>query len=93
MDLVDIQKYAAWKAAEISKALREGRQPTSGGAQMTPFAEDLSQGTGRESSPERESDFPAVPGSPGAKGYQDFPTARSGAAYWPEPLPKQSRFY
>jgi len=31
-DLVDMQKYAAWKAADINKALREGRQPTPGSA-------------------------------------------------------------
>ncbi len=29
-DLVDMQKYAAWKAADINKALRAGRQPTPG---------------------------------------------------------------
>ena len=92
VDLVDIQKYAAWKAAEISKALREGRQPTSGGAQMTPFAEDLSQGTERESSPEREIDFPAVPGSPGAKDNQELPTTRAGVHHGPYPYLGSSRF-
>ena len=29
-DLVDMQRYAAWKAADIRKALREGRTPTPG---------------------------------------------------------------
>ena len=29
-DLIDMQRYAAWKAADIRKALREGRQPTAG---------------------------------------------------------------
>lgn len=29
-DLADVQRYAAWKAADIGKALREGRQPTPG---------------------------------------------------------------
>lgn len=29
-DLVDMQRYAAWKAADIRKALREGRSPTPG---------------------------------------------------------------
>ena len=29
-DLIDMQKYAAWKAADINKALREGRQPMPG---------------------------------------------------------------
>ena len=29
-DLVDMQRYAAWKAADIRKAIREGRQPTAG---------------------------------------------------------------
>ncbi|BDA46061.1 probable vacuolar protein sorting-associated protein VTA1 homolog at N-terminal half [Coccomyxa sp. Obi] len=29
-DLVDMQRYAAWKAADIRKALREGRPPTAG---------------------------------------------------------------
>ena len=29
-DLVDMQRYAAWKAADIRKALREGRPPTPG---------------------------------------------------------------
>jgi len=31
-DLVDMQKYAAWKATDIRKALREGRAPTAGPA-------------------------------------------------------------
>lgn len=29
-DLAEVQRYAAWKAADIGKALREGRQPTPG---------------------------------------------------------------
>lgn len=29
-DLIDMQRYAAWKAADIRKALREGRTPTPG---------------------------------------------------------------
>lgn len=29
-DLVEMQRYAAWKAADIRKALREGRTPTPG---------------------------------------------------------------
>ena len=29
-DLVDLQRYAAWKAADIRKAIREGRTPTPG---------------------------------------------------------------
>lgn len=29
-DLADMQRYAAWKAADIRKALREGRTPTAG---------------------------------------------------------------
>jgi vacuolar protein sorting-associated protein VTA1 len=29
-DLADMQRYAAWKAADIRKALREGRTPTPG---------------------------------------------------------------
>lgn len=29
-DLLDMQRYAAWKAADIRKAIREGRKPTAG---------------------------------------------------------------
>ncbi len=29
-DLIDMQRYAAWKAGDIRKALREGRTPTAG---------------------------------------------------------------
>lgn len=29
-ETVEVQRYAAWKAADISKALREGRTPTAG---------------------------------------------------------------
>ena len=29
-DLADMQRYAAWKAADIRKAIREGRAPTAG---------------------------------------------------------------
>lgn len=36
MDLVDVQRYAAWKAADIRKALREGRQPTPGNGNAAP---------------------------------------------------------
>jgi len=35
-DLVDVQRYAAWKAADIRKALREGRQPTPGNGNAAP---------------------------------------------------------
>lgn len=35
-DLVDLQRYAAWKAADIRKALREGRQPTPGNGDAAP---------------------------------------------------------
>ena len=38
-DLVEMQRYAAWKAADIRKALREGRTPTPGG-----FGDDLTAG-------------------------------------------------
>jgi hypothetical protein len=33
---VDLQRYAAWKAADIRKALREGRQPTPGNGNAAP---------------------------------------------------------
>ena len=29
-ETLEVQRYAAWKAADISKALREGRTPTAG---------------------------------------------------------------
>ena len=29
-DLIEMQRYAAWKAADIRKAIREGRTPTAG---------------------------------------------------------------
>lgn len=35
-DLVDMQRYAAWKAADIRKALREGRQPMPGNGNAAP---------------------------------------------------------
>ena len=31
-----MQRYAAWKAADIRKALREGRQPTPGNGDADP---------------------------------------------------------
>lgn len=39
-ELADMQKYAAWKAADISIALREGRTPTPGNGNAA--ASDLS---------------------------------------------------
>ena len=33
---MDLQRYAAWKAADIRKALREGRQPTPGNGNAAP---------------------------------------------------------
>lgn len=35
-DLVDMQRYAAWKAADIRKALREGRKPMPGNGNAAP---------------------------------------------------------
>lgn len=35
-ELEDMQKYAAWKAADINKALREGRTPTPGNGDAAP---------------------------------------------------------
>lgn len=37
-----MQRYAAWKAADIRKALRQGRQPTPGNGNAAP--EDLLPG-------------------------------------------------
>ena len=38
-DLIDMQRYAAWKAADIRKALREGRTPTAGAPASAESAE------------------------------------------------------
>lgn len=38
-DLIDMQRYAAWKAADIRKALREGRTPTAGPSESAANAE------------------------------------------------------
>lgn len=62
-DLVDMQKYAAWKATDIRKALREGRTPTAGPAADSADAK-------AEADLQAEADLlddlglPAVPGRP-----------------------------
>lgn len=54
-DLIDMQRYAAWKAADIRKALREGRTPTAGAPANAASAEqDLLDELG----------LPSVPGKP-----------------------------
>ncbi|XP_078433071.1 hydroxyproline-rich glycoprotein family protein [Wolffia australiana] len=66
-DIEQKQKYAAWKAADIRKALKEGRKPEpgppGGGSENLPFPQttatnDLDETQKRESSP---------PKSPGAR--------------------------
>ena len=37
--MIDMQRYAAWKAADIRKALREGRTPTAGAPASAASAE------------------------------------------------------
>jgi len=44
-DLVDMQRYAAWKAADIRKALREGRTPTPGAPGDELAADSSTSGT------------------------------------------------
>ena len=44
-DLVDMQRYAAWKAADIRKALREGRTPTPGAPGDDLTAGNIASGT------------------------------------------------
>ena len=42
---MDMQRYAAWKAADIRKALREGRTPTPGAPGDDLSAEGTASGT------------------------------------------------
>lgn len=68
-DLVDMQRYAAWKAADIRKALREGRTPTPGAP-----GDDLSansaasgdMGMPSVSQSQNGNDMPGAPGRAGA---------------------------
>ena len=58
-DLIDMQRYAAWKAGDIRKALREGRTPTAGAPASAANAEqDLLDELG----------LPSVPGKHLLKG-------------------------
>ena len=58
-----MQKYAAWKAADINKALREGRQPTPGSSSSPVVAEaDLdAQPPEPRSAAEPDFAFPSAP--------------------------------
>ena len=74
-DLVDMQKYAAWKAADINKALRAGRQPTPGSSSSPIVADATHNALPSEphsavesdfafpSAPAKEVDAPAFPGN------------------------------
>ena len=62
-DLVDMQKYAAWKAADINKALREGRQPAPGSSSSPPLAGVAPDAAPPEPRPSAEPDF-AFPSAP-----------------------------
>ncbi|KAL3144902.1 hypothetical protein ABBQ32_003413 [Trebouxia sp. C0010 RCD-2024] len=64
-DLVDMQRYAAWKAADIRKALREGRSPTPGApggdvptASTITISGDMG-GPSSASQPQNEADMPS----------------------------------
>ncbi|DBB04697.1 TPA: hypothetical protein ACH3X1_012751 [Trebouxia sp. C0004] len=64
-DLVDMQRYAAWKAADIRKALREGRTSTPGAPGDDPSA--ISAASGDMGMPsvsqsQNGNDMPAAPG-------------------------------
>lgn len=51
-DLIDMQRYAAWKAGDIRKALREGRSPTAGApASVTDAEQELLDELGLPSVP------------------------------------------
>lgn len=50
-DLQEMQRYAAWKAADIRKALREGRAPTPGApGDEVPAASDVAGSASGENS-------------------------------------------
>ncbi len=72
-DLVDKQRYAAWRAAEISKAVREGRPAL---PPSTPKEEDLPAAHGGGARPPADDDLlPAWGGSRAAEG--EMPPAYS----------------
>jgi hypothetical protein len=77
-DLIDMQKYAAWKAADINKALREGRQPMPGNSSSPPTAAADSDAAPAEQRAAAEPDF-AFPSAPKAV-VAEAPKFRSGGA-------------
>lgn len=83
-ELEGIQKYAAWKAGDIRKALREGRQPTAPDAQPSAFsAQAVAHAEhAAEPSSERDFEFPAVPhlGNLAARHNSDLPSVPSSGA-------------
>ena len=58
-----MQKYAAWKAADINKALREGRQPAPGSSSSPAMADAAHDSTLPEQQRAAEPDF-AFPSAP-----------------------------
>ena len=83
-ELESIQKYAAWKAGDIRKALREGRQPTPSDAQPSAFSAQAAELAEHavEPSSERDFEFPAVPhlGNLAARNNSDLPSFPSSGA-------------
>lgn len=58
-----MQKYAAWKAADINKALREGRQPATGSSSSPAMTDPARDPMPPEPRPAAEPDF-AFPSAP-----------------------------
>ena len=75
-DIEEKAKYALWKAAEISKALREGRKPQSGA-----FNEQLDDEEKSEPSPGD------APGGPGWGAPKEEPYRRPDPHHKPQPSP------